>query len=149
VTPMRLLLSLTLAAYASCSNGVNNGVKTMDEKLATCTSLAECKTHEGQRVHVVGTYAVWDPLPTRARNHPPAQQVVLQFGPDEDGPYLGAWGHDGHLRPLDEIARYRGKQVRVTGTFRSSMPPHPTDPPEAASVDGPCIYPVEQIAPAE
>lgn len=52
------------------------------------------------------------------------------------------------MRPLDEIARYDGQRVRVTGTFLREMPPHPTNPPEAAALGGPCIHPVESIEPA-
>lgn len=139
--PRRTVL-LAVILLVACAD---SGVKKMGAKLPVCRSLAECKAHDGQRVHVIAVYSVWDPLPDRARNQPPAQQVVLRFG-DEEGPYLGAWGHDGHRRSLDEIARFNGKQVRVTGTFRSVMPPHPTDPPHAASLGGPCIHPVEQIA---
>jgi hypothetical protein len=139
---MRLLLPpIFLAACATCSHGV----KKMDENLVTCTTLAECKQHDGKRVHVVALYSVWDPLPVRAKDHPPAQQVMLMFGAEQEGPFLGAWGHDGHMRPLDEIARHAGKKVRVTGKFLSVMPSHPTDPPEAASISGPCIHPVELL----
>lgn len=141
-----LLTLWTCASAVACTNGIN---KTMNEKLPTCTTLAECASHDGERVTVVGVYTVWDPLPDRAANHPPAQQVVLTFPPDTEGPFLEAWGHKGHMRALDEIARYKGKKVRVTGTFARKMPPHPTDPPEAASVDGPCIRPVESITLAE
>jgi hypothetical protein len=121
----------------------------MNENVPTCTTLAECNAHDGERVHVVAVYTVWDPLPMRAENHPPAQQVMLVFGSEEEGPFLGAWGRDEHLRPLDEIARYNGKKVRATGTFLRKMPPHPTDPPEAASLGGSCIHPVESITLAE
>jgi hypothetical protein len=54
-----------------------------------------------------------------------------------------------HMRPLDEIGRYDRKKVRVTGKFLREMPPHPTDPPEAASLAGACIHPVEDITLAE
>jgi len=118
----------------------------MDDSTPMCTTLSECNAHDGERVHVVGVYTVWDPLPQRARDHPPAQQVMLIFRSGEDGPYLEAWGHEGHLRPLEEIARYEAKNVRITGTFLRRMPSHPTDPPEAASLDGPCIHPIEAIA---
>jgi hypothetical protein len=37
----------------------------------------------------------------------------------------------------------------VIGTFLSEMPPHPTDPPHAASVGGPCLHPVETIVAEE
>jgi hypothetical protein len=109
--------------------------------------LAECEAHDGEQVEVVGTYKVWDPLPVRGPQQPPAQQVVVMFG-SEEGPYLGAWGHGDHRRPLEEIERLADRSVRVVGTFLRTMPPHPTDPPTAASVSGPCIHPVESIAPA-
>jgi hypothetical protein len=136
---MRMLLIL-LAACAS--TGV---APTADDRIPTCSSLAECKAHDGERVHVVAVYSVWDPLPYRPDGLPPPRQVMLRFG-DQDGPFLGAWGRDGHLRSLDEIARFRGKRVRVTGRFLSVMPPHPTDPPHAASLGGACVYPVDTIA---
>lgn len=139
------LTFLTFVLAAACTNGV----KTMNDKLPTCTTLADCLLHDGERVNVVAVYSVWDPLPVRAANHPPAQQVMLMFGPDKEGPFLGAWGHDGHMRALDEIARYKNRKVRVTGKFSRQMPPHPTDPPEAASLNGPCIHPVESITLAE
>lgn len=144
-SPALLLLICVLAAAAACTNGV----KTMNENLPTCATLADCLSHDGERVHVVAVYTVWDPLPERAANHPPAQQVMLMFGPDKEGPFLEAWGYQGHMRPLDEIARYRDKKVRVTGKFARQMPPHPKDPPEAASLNGPCIHPVESIMLAE
>ena len=139
------LAMLTLfVALAACTNGV----KTMTDKLPTCTSLGDCQSHDGERVHVIAVYTVWDPLPDRAVNQAPARQVMLMFD-GKDGPFLEAWGNPGHMRSLDEIARYRGKKVRVTGTFLRKMPPNPKDPPHAASLDGPCIHPVENIALAE
>jgi hypothetical protein len=136
-----LLAGIALAACVGCGNGVQK----MNENVPVCTTMAECSARDGERVHVVAVYTVWDPLPQRARNHPPAQQVMLVFGPEDEGPFLGAWGHEGHMRPLDEIARLDGKKVRVIGKFLREMPPHPTDPPEAASLAGPCIHPVEAI----
>ena len=71
--PASLFLLCVLTAAAACSNGV----KTMSDNLPTCTTLADCLSHDGERVHVVAVYTVWDPLPERAANHPPAQQVML------------------------------------------------------------------------
>jgi hypothetical protein len=136
---MRLLIMILATACAS------NGAKQMTDNLPTCTTLAECKQHEGQRVQIVGEYAVWDPLPMRAKDQPPARQVLVKFG-DAEGPYLGAWGENDHMRPLDEIARLGGKRIRVVGTFRSAMPRQASADPRAASVDGPCVHPIESIA---
>lgn len=121
----------------------------MNQDVPVCMTMAGCSAHDGERVQVVAVYKVWDPLPQRARNQSPARQVMLVFGTEEEGPFLGAWGQEGHMRPLDEIARYNGKKVRVTGKFLREMPPHPTDPPEAASLSGPCIHPVESVMLAE
>src|SRR5689334_20928674 len=74
--PMRtLLVCIAFAACVACGNGVQK----MNENVPVCTTLAECSAHDGERVHVVAVYTVWDPLPQRARNHPPAQQVMLVF----------------------------------------------------------------------
>ncbi len=139
---MRFLLACMATLLMWCGNGV----KTMTKPAITCSSMADCLAHDGERVTIEATYRVWDPLPIRHKDQPPAQQVMLWFA-DQEGPFLGAWGHAGHMRPLDEIARLDGKRVQVVGTFRKKMPPHPTDPPEAASVDGPCVHPVEHITP--
>lgn len=138
---MRAFITTWLAALASCATGAK---KPMTE-LPTCASMTECVAHDHQRVVVVATYQVWDPLPERARDQPPAQQVRLVFASGEEGPFLGAWGRDGHERSLKEIASFSGKKVRVVGTFLRDMPPHPTDPPHAASLGGPCVHPVEKV----
>lgn len=136
----RITLVLLLSSLAACATGV----KKMTD-LPTCSSMVECNAHDRQQVQVVATYQVWDPLPERARDQPPARQVMLVFASGEEGPFLGAWGREGHQRSLAEISAFRGKKVRVTGTFLRQMPPHPTDPPEAASLSGPCVHPVEKI----
>lgn len=136
---MRELILILATACAS------TGAKQMTDNLATCATLAECKQREGQRIQIAGEYVVWDPLPSRAKDQPPAQQVVVRFADGSEGPYLGAWGEPDHMRPLDEIAKLKGKRVRVVGTFRSVMPKNASSPPHAASFDGPCIHPIETI----
>jgi hypothetical protein len=120
----------------------------MVEDLPTCTTMEQCNAHAGERVRVIARYTVWDPLPFRAQNHPPPTQVILMFGPDDEGPFLGAWrqrGHNSLFRSRREIARFGGRRVCVTGRFLRSMPAHADDDPDAASFDGPCIHPVETI----
>lgn len=109
--------------------------------------MADCLAHEAERVEVAGTYTVWDPLPMRADNHPPSQYVRLTLAGGEDGPFLGAWGERDLLRPLDEIERFQGQRVRITGTFRLHMRQLSGGHPDEAALDGPCIHPVEAIAP--
>jgi hypothetical protein len=112
-----------------------------------CTTEAELRAHDGERVQVVGTYTVWDPRPLRPAGRRPARQVIITLDGVDGGPYLGAWGHEAHFRDLDEIAALDGRRVRAIGTFHTRMPPHPTDPPEAASIDGPCLHPLESVEP--
>jgi hypothetical protein len=144
---VRIPVLLIVGGLGACTSKVNWNV----EKLSTCVSLAACKAHDGERVHVLGVYSVWEPMPTRPDGYPPSRQVMLKFGANDDaeGLFLGAWGYGDHMRPLAEISRHRGKKVLVTGRFLSSMPPHPTDPPEAASVNGPCIHPIERLDTAD
>ncbi len=146
---MRLppILVLCIAIIAVACACTRNGSMAVTDKLPSCATLAECRAHDGKSVHVVGVYRIWDPRPDRKPGHAPARQVMVRFGDDADtdGVFLGAWGHEGHERPLDEIAALAGKRVQVTGTFGARMPPHPTDPPEAAAVDGPCVHPVTRV----
>jgi hypothetical protein len=109
--------------------------------------MADCRAHADERVEVIGTYSVWDPLPMRADNHPPAQYVRLTLADGQEGPFLGAWGHSDLLRPLDEIARFQGQRVRITGTFSLQMEQSASRHPDEAALDGPCIHPVDAIAP--
>jgi hypothetical protein len=120
----------------------------MNDNLPTCSTRAECDANDGKRVQVVGVYTVFDPLPKRKRDHPPARHVKLVLG-GEDGPFLEPYWHDGAERPADEIARYEGKKVRVVGKFMRDMPPRPGDPPHAAAMGGPCLHPVESVTLAE
>lgn len=113
--------------------------------LPSCETMVDCQKFEGKRISVIGIYTVWDPLPKRARDHPPARQVMLIFADGEPGIYLGAWGYPGHFRSLDEIDNFAGKQVCVTGKFLRKMPPHPKASEDAESLSGPCIFPVEEI----
>ena len=43
------------------------------------------------------------------------------------------------MRPLAEIAKLNGKRVR------SAMPKHPKASPHEATLDGPCIHPLETV----
>jgi hypothetical protein len=143
-----LSMAVIAAALAATACGANKTKEKEVEKLPICTTNAECDANDGKRVEIVGTYTVWDPLPERKLDHPPAQQVILVLA-GEEGPYLEAWGQPQHKRPLDEIARFQGKQVRVKGTYLKTMPPHPKPNPRAADLAGPCIHPIESITLAD
>jgi hypothetical protein len=139
---MRLIHSITaLAVLIGCANGAPK--KVTDDKLPTCTTLAECKAHEGKRVTVVGIYTLFNVMPARPLDKETAP-VRIVFG-DEIGPYLGAYWHPDARRAQSETTRLEGKRVRVTGTFLSAMPPNPD--PRAASLGGPCLHPVESVDP--
>jgi hypothetical protein len=111
----------------------------------TCTTLAECRAHEGERVEVVGVYTVIDVSPGRKRNSDPrAVRLMLDTEP---GPFLEPYWSPGAARSPQEIARYQGKVVRVLGTFLGEQPPNPD--PRAASLGGPCLEEIEEIRLAE
>jgi hypothetical protein len=112
-----------------------------DDKLPTCATLAECKAHDGRRVHVVGVYTIYNVMPARPLDKETAP-VRIAFG-DEMGPFLGAYWHQDGSRPQAEKAQLEGKRVRVTGTFLNNMPPNPN--PRAASLAGPCIHPIDSV----
>ena len=117
----------------------------MTEPLPRCDSMASCRRHEGRRIVAVGVYTVWDPLPDRKLDHPPARQAMLRFGSadgGEDGPFLEAWGEAAHQRPLEEIERLRGRRVRAVGTFRAHMGGEDGD---AAAFDAPCLTDLTDI----
>lgn len=139
----RTLATLALALAAGCPNGVK---KKMSEDLPTCVSLSECGARDGQRVSVVGVYTPFSPMPNRKRDDdsPLPVRIMLEGG---EGPLLAPYWHGDAVRPADEVARYTGKKVRVTGTFHKVSPPPPE--PNAATLGGPCLHPIEKIEPAE
>jgi hypothetical protein len=139
----RTLAILALACSAGCSNGVKNQ---MSDDPPTCASLAECGARDGKRVSVVGVYTPFFPMPNRKRDDDSPLPVRIVLG-DGKGPLLEPYWHKDAIRPADEAARHAGKKVRVIGTFHKESPPPPD--PEAATLGGPCIHPVEKIEPAE
>ena len=141
---MRIIFSIiALAASAACANGVQQ--KMPDDNIPTCTTMAQCSTHEGKRVTVVGVYTIYNVVPARPLDKEAAPVRIALDG--EPGPFLGAYWHHGAKREASEKARLEGKRVRVTGTFLGTMPPNPN--PRAASVGGPCIHPIESVDAAE
>ena len=68
--------------------------------------------------------------------------VRIAFG-DGSGPLLEPYWHKDAIRSTGEVARHAGKKVRVVGTFHGQSPAPPD--PEAATLGGPCIHPVEKI----
>ena len=139
----RIALSIiSFVAVAACANGVK---QKMTDDLPTCTTLADCNTHDGQRVHVVGVYTLHNPMPSRALDEETAPVRIALT--DELGPFVAAYWHGDAVRAPAEKTRYQGQRVRVTGTFRRTMPAAPD--PRMAQLGGPCIHPVETIEPAD
>jgi hypothetical protein len=117
----------------------------MAAPLPNCASLSECLKHANTRVKIIGTYTVWDPLPARKKDHPPAQQVQIVFASGEPGPYLGTWGTCQHQRSLEEIKRFQGLQVAVIGRFLRSMAMPTEDSSRTTWLEGACLDPVDEI----
>lgn len=134
------ILSLMVACTAaSCVNGAK---QKMSESLPTCTTLVQCVAHNGQRVHVVGIYTIYNVMPKRKLDDDEISPVRIALD-DEMGPFLAAYWHADAARSAEEKARYKGRRVRVTGTFNEAMPPYPDS--RMAQLAGPCIHPVEKI----
>ncbi len=138
-----VILALVLAVAAGCANGAKTK---MSDDLTTCASLDECAARDGKRVAVVGVYTPFSPMPNRKRDDDSPLPVRIVLG-DGGGPLLAPYWHGDAVRPADEVARHAGKKVRVVGTFHRQSPPPPD--PDAATLGGPCIHPIEKIEPAE
>ena len=134
---MRLLPFLLAVGCAS-------GVKMSDQTIPTCTTVAECKGHDGKRVAVVGVYTLHESNPNRKLDDDSPKPVRLVLA-GEKGPFLEPFWHKDAVRPKDEVAKYQGKTVRVTGTFHAQQPRDPSAPPHAAAMGGSCVHPVESI----
>ena len=135
---LRLSILAALAALAACTTRPDQ------DHAPTCSTMAACNEADGKRVHVVGVYTVYDSMSVRPKDMPPPRQVELRLG-GQDGPFLGETGSDDFLRPLDEIARLRGKRVRVTGTFRTTPPPDSDNDSRGGPFIYPHIHPIERI----
>jgi len=134
-------IALTLS-LAACSPGV----KTMKDNYPVCTTLAECESHDGERVVVVGVYSMYQYMaPTQLPDDDVPVRIVLAGEPGPvTGPILGVFWMASTKRPSQEIVRFKGKKVRVTGTFRRDQPKN-LDTPDMSTLGGPCIHPIESI----
>lgn len=118
----------------------------MKTSLHICTTMAQCSAHNDQRVEVVGVYTVADVFPGHKQDSDSPRPVRLMLG-GEAGPFLEPYWHAEAVRSPEELARYRGKRVRVRGTFRRQQPPNPDS--RAASMGGACLCCIEEIALAQ
>lgn len=110
-----------------------------------CTSLAQCRDHDGERVAVTGVYRTHDPYPTRKRDADLPLLARLELTDTEKGPLLEPFWHEDAARPAEERERLNGRRVRVLGVFHADPPRRPGADPDAASFGGPCIHPVESL----
>jgi hypothetical protein len=126
---LALALALVSASWA-CASGVAGAP-------ALCTTRTECAARDGARVTVVGVYrASPDPEAVVASDAPRAARLELEDGL---GPFLEPYWSEHAVRSPAEIDRYLGRRVRVVGTYHGEMPKHPTDPPYASAMGGPCV----------
>ena len=115
--------------------------------LPVCTTHEQCRAHDGERVEVVGVYSVWEPRADIPPERSKSRHVQIRFDGAKSGPYLEPAGAKGHKRSLEEIAQYRGKRVRVIGTYLHEMRAHIEH--TMAQLSGSCIKNVESITLAE
>jgi hypothetical protein len=132
--------ALAVAVVAACTPGVKM------TNLPVCTTLAECNAHHGERVIVTGVYALYQYMaPTQLPDDQVPVRIELAGEPGPiKGPMLGVFWMASVKRPPAEIARLKGKRVRVIGTFLRDQPLNP-DHPDMSTVGGPCVHPVESV----
>lgn len=127
--PRALGLALLLAACAPGASSLGAP--------APCSAAAECGVHDGARVSLTGIYRVFpDRQAVPATDVPRAARIELSDGP---GPFLEPYWSKRAVRSEAEIARLDGRRVRVVGIYHKEMPKHPTDPPQASAMGGPCV----------
>jgi hypothetical protein len=112
--------------------------------IPVCSSNAACAERDGERVTVEGVYRQFPPQ-TGADSPDIPRGARLELA-DGMGPYLDLFWSKKAARSKDEVVRYLGKRVRVTGVYRKTMPRNPSDPPMASAIGDPCIE-VDRIEP--
>jgi hypothetical protein len=120
----------------------DNRKSTTPMNVPACTSLADCRKHDGKLVEIVGTYSEIM-IPSKRAGSPPLRFPALDV--TDEKLYLGvAWAG---RRPESERKRFFGKAVRVRGTFQLTRPRDPAAQPGevTALAGGPTIHPVDSI----
>jgi hypothetical protein len=109
-----------------------------------CRTAGDVLAQSGKRAAVQGVYHRVDARRKRTGAADESRAAAVRLS---DGTVLllePSWSPAG-ARSDDEIGRFNGKEVVVTGIVHAEAPP----PPEpAAAVAGPCITPVESITEA-
>jgi hypothetical protein len=136
-----------LVALAALAGGCASKAKMSETNLPVCRTVAECRAHEGERVEVVGVYALHDYRPVKKKDSDAPLPAYVQLG-DQRGPFLEPFWHQAAQRSQDEIQRYQGKSVAVVGVFHGQQPADPANP-DGAAMGGSCLHPVESIREAE
>lgn len=113
--------------------------------IPTCSTMEECRRHDGQRVAVVGTYTPHDPYPSHAKGTDLPVLARIALEDTEEGPFLGAFHDPAAARSEEERERLAGRTVRAVGVFHSVQPRDPEADPRSASFGGPCLQPVEAV----
>ena len=73
-----------------------------------------------------------------------AYHIISEGG--KRGPYLEPYWHSNSTRDATELAALDGKKVRVVGKLYLTPPTNPDDPPNASTMGGAGIHPVEVVA---
>jgi hypothetical protein len=107
------------------------------------TSLEAVKGASGQRAAVEGRYRQID-VRMRQKGDPVyAGHAAVMLDDGTEVTLEPVWAEEA-IRPAEEIERYDGERVRVTGIVHEQAP----EPPEpAASLMSPCVHPVEAVEP--
>lgn len=129
-------------AVAACGKPRQRGYGVHDQGLVTCSSIADCKSRDEQRVKVVGIYQKHN----FGKGPKPPWQGHGQLELGDGAVMLGRYWHEESKRDLDEVERFEGKKVAAVGRFLAETPPRPGDPPYAARLLIAALVDIESLA---
>ena len=107
-----------------------------------CDTWARCLEHDGQRVALTGIYTLHRPLRGMKGGQDVVRVRIIPAG-DRRGAYLAPYWHPDSTRSHAEQAQLEGHRVRVVGRLWLTAPSPPN--PNASTMGGACIHPIEHI----
>jgi|GEM_PF-3844555 len=139
----RLLFFWLIVSIFACENNQSTMDKKNEEAYFAKNMEQLLKMNE-EIVTIEGIYTMHNPYRKKkgVKKQDLPAQIVFE-GDEDNGVFLEPFWHEDAKRNLNEIEKFEGKKVLVTGTFYESMPENPD--PRMASLGGLCIHPVQKI----
>jgi hypothetical protein len=145
----RSLVPIVIAFTAACASAATSsppGMAPPASLPSCCTTAADVKALDGQRVELVGVYTTTAVRKGKqsAEDDARARTVAIHASDDVSvmvGVYYAAEGE----RPLGEITRFNGKRVRVIGILHARTPDAMEGTTPIQTMIGPCITEIEGV----